>query len=100
MNRFCGMAERGIAFNLIYSWDICQMLSPPKISDKLRAGLQPAQNLISGIAEISCAVLITTTPSGTENSSDVLLFQRKGKYLSMMALFSVNIFDFQYQTDM
>ena len=59
---FCGMVDRPKAFSLISSWDHCQRSSPSQISDTLRAGFEPAQNLISGLVEWSCAVVITTTP--------------------------------------
>ena len=59
MNCFCGMVDRP-AFNLISSWDHCQRSSPSRISDTPWAGFEPAQNLISGLVEWSCAVVITT----------------------------------------
>ena len=62
MNCFCGMVDWQKAFSLISSRDHCQRSSPLWISDTLRAGFEPAQNLISGLVEWSCAVLITTTP--------------------------------------
>ena len=52
MNCFCGMVDRR---------DHCQSSSPTGISDTPRAGFEPAQNLSSGFAEWSCAVLIITT---------------------------------------
>ena len=61
MNCFCGMVDRRKAFNLISSRDHCQRSSPPRISDTLRAGFEPAQNLSSGLVEWSCAIVITTT---------------------------------------
>ena len=45
MNCFCGMVTS----------------SASRISDTLRAGFEPAQNLSSGLVEWSCAVVITTT---------------------------------------
>ena len=62
MNCFCGMVDRQKAFSLISSRDHCQRSSPLQISDMLRAGFEPVQNLISGLVEWSCAVLITTMP--------------------------------------
>ena len=62
MNCFCGMVGRRKAFSLISSRDHCQWSSPSRISDMLRAGFEPAQNLSSGLIEWSCAVVITTTP--------------------------------------
>ena len=62
MNGFCGMVNQRKAFSLISSRDHCQRSSPPWISDTLRAGYEPAQNLSSGFDEWSCAVVITTIP--------------------------------------
>ena len=60
MNCFCGMVDRRKAFSLISSRDHCQRSSPSRISDRLQAGFEPAQN--SGLVQWSCAVVITTTP--------------------------------------
>ena len=46
----------------ISSQDHCQRSSPLQISDMLRSGFEPAQNLSSGLIEWSCAVVIITTP--------------------------------------
>ena len=62
INCFCGMVDRRKAFSLISSRDHCQRSSPSRISDTPRAGFEPAQSLSSGLVEISCAVVITTTP--------------------------------------
>ena len=63
MNCFCGMVDRRKAFSLISSLDHCQKSSPSRISGTPRAGFEPAQNLSSGLVELSCAVVvITTTP--------------------------------------
>ena len=62
MNYFCVMGDRRKAFSLISSRDHCQRPSPSRISDTLRAGFEFPQNLSSGLAEWSCAVVITTTP--------------------------------------
>ena len=59
---FCGMIDRRKAFSLICSRYHCQRSSPLQISDTLRAGFGPVQNLSSGLVEWSCAVAITTTP--------------------------------------
>ena len=59
---FCGMVERRKAFSLISSRDHCQRSSPSRISYTPQAGLEPAQNLSSGLVEWICAVVITTTP--------------------------------------
>ena len=61
MNCFCCMVDRRKAFSLISNRDHCQSSSPTGISDTPRAGFEPAQNLSSGFAEWSCAVLIITT---------------------------------------
>ena len=60
MNCFCGMVDRRKAFDLVSSRDHCQRFSPSRISDRLRAGFEPAQN--SGLVEWSCVVVIITTP--------------------------------------
>ena len=44
------------------SRDHYQRSLPSRISDTLRAGFEPAQNLSSGLVEWSCTVVITTTP--------------------------------------
>ena len=62
MNCFCGMVDRRKAFSLISSRDHCQKSSPSRIFDTPQAGLEPAQNLSSGLVQWSCAVVITTTP--------------------------------------
>ena len=51
MNCFYGMVDRRKAFSLISSRDHCQRYSPSRISDMLRAGFEPAQNLSSGLVE-------------------------------------------------
>ena len=56
------MVDRRKKFSLISSPDQCQMSSPSQVSDMPRAGLEPAQNLSSGIVEWSCAVAVTCTP--------------------------------------
>ena len=48
MNGFCGMVGRRKAFSLISSRDHYQRSSPSRISNTLRAGFGPAQNLSSG----------------------------------------------------
>ena len=62
MNCFCGMVDRRKAFSLISSRDHCQKFSPSRNSNSPQAGFEPAQNLNSGFAEWSCALVITTTP--------------------------------------
>ena len=62
INWFCDMVDRWKVFSLISSRDHCHRSSPSRISDKPRAGFEPAQNLSSGLVEWSCAVVITTTP--------------------------------------
>ena len=61
MNSFCGMVDWRKAFSLISSWDYCQRSSLSRIFNILRTGIEPAQNLSSGIVEWSCTVVITTT---------------------------------------
>ena len=48
---FCGMVDRRKAFSLISSRNYYQKSSPSRISDTLRAGFEPAQNLSSGLFE-------------------------------------------------
>ena len=48
---FCGMGDRRNAFKLIYSLYYCQRFSLSRISDTLRAGFEPAQNLSVGFVE-------------------------------------------------
>ena len=48
---FCGMVDRRKVFSLISSRDYCQRSSPSQISDTLRAGLDPVQNLSSNLVE-------------------------------------------------
>ena len=62
MNCFCGMVDQRKAFSLISSGDHCQRSTPLLISDAPWAGFKPVQNLISGLVEWSCAVMITITP--------------------------------------
>ena len=47
----------------LFLWDHCQRSSPLRISEALWAGLEPAENLSLGLAEWSCAVVMTTTSS-------------------------------------
>ena len=54
------MVDRREALSLISSWDHCQRSSPWQIYNTLQAGFEPAQNLSSGFAELSCAVVVTT----------------------------------------
>ena len=61
MNCFCGMIERRKAFSLISSRDHCQRFLPSRISNTPRTRFDPAQNLSSGLVELSCAAVITTT---------------------------------------
>ena len=51
MNCFCGLVDQRKVFSLIFSTDHCQRSSPSQISDTLRAGFEPAQNLSSGLVE-------------------------------------------------
>ena len=61
MNCFCGKVNRRKAFNLISSRDHCQWSSPSRVSDMVRAGFEPAQNLSWSLVEWNCALVITTT---------------------------------------
>ena len=60
MNCFCGMVDQRKTFNLISCRNHCQRSSPFQISDMPLTGFGPAQTLVSGFAERSCAVVITT----------------------------------------
>ena len=59
VNGFCGMVDRWNAFSLISSQDYYKRSSLSQISDMLRAGFEPAQNLRSDFVEWSCAVAMT-----------------------------------------
>ena len=68
MNCFCGMVDQWKVFSLISNRDHCQRSSSLPVSDMSGTGFEPTQNLISGLVEWSCAVVITTTPQ-LHNSS-------------------------------
>ena len=51
MDCFCGMVDRYGMISLISSRDHSQRSSPSRISDMPRTGLEPAQNLSSGLVE-------------------------------------------------
>ena len=57
---FCGMVDQRKTFSLISNRDHCQRSSPSRIFDTPRAGFEPGQNLISGLVEWNCAVVIVT----------------------------------------
>ena len=46
-SRFCGMFDRRKAFSFISIRDHCQKSSPLRISDMLRTGFEPVQNLMN-----------------------------------------------------
>ena len=77
MNCFCGMVDQRKAFSLISSRDHCLGSSPLGIFDMPQARFEPAQNLSSDFVELSCAVVITTTPLCHEV---VMLFKHKSAY--------------------
>ena len=89
MNFFCGMADRRKAFRLISSRDHCQRSSHLWISDTLRAGFEPAQNLSSGLVEWSCTVVITATPRRHLFTSHIYLHF----YCFILILNSESVFD-------
>ena len=62
MNCFCVMVYPRKEFRLISCWDHDQRSSLSWISDTLRAGFKPTQNLSSDLLEWVFAVVITTTP--------------------------------------
>ena len=47
----CGMVDRRKTFSLISSLEYCQGFSPSRIFNMPRAGLEPVQNLSSGVVE-------------------------------------------------
>ena len=61
MNCFCSIVDQWKMSSLISSRDYYQRSSLLQISDMLRAGFEPAQNLSSGFVEWSRSVVITTT---------------------------------------
>ena len=60
-NCFCGIADQRNTFSLIICRNHCQRSPPSQISDTVRAGFEPAQNMISSLVEWSCEVTTTTT---------------------------------------
>ena len=62
INCFYGMVDQRKAFSLISSRNHCQRFLSPEISDTLRGGFKPAQNLSSGFVKLGCTVVVTTTP--------------------------------------
>ena len=62
INCFCGMFNRQKMFSFISSQNHCQRSLPSRISDTLRAGLEPAENMMSGFVELNSAVVITAAP--------------------------------------
>ena len=62
LNYFCSMVDRRKAVSLISTQDHCQRSSTSRISHTLQARFEPAQNLSSDLIELSCAVVITTSP--------------------------------------
>ena len=77
MNCFCGKVNRRKAFGLISSPDHCQRSSPSRVSDTVRAGFEPAQNLNWSLFEWNCALVITTKNMATfiqkEHSGDYFI---------------------------
>ena len=75
VNCFCGMVDRRKVFSLIWSQDHYQKSSPLQISNMPQVIFEHAQNLSSGLVELSCAVVITTTPwhHHTPSSSSLIL---------------------------
>ena len=51
MHCFCGMVDRRKALSLIFSRDRRQRFSASQISDTLRTGFEPVQNLNSDFVE-------------------------------------------------
>ena len=51
MNCFCGVVDGRKVFGLISSQDHCQRSSLSQISNTLRAGFEPVQNLSSSLVE-------------------------------------------------
>ena len=61
MNCFCGIVDWWKMFSYISNQDHCQRSLPLWIPDTPPTRFEPAQNLISGFIEWSCAVVITIT---------------------------------------
>ena len=53
---FLCMVDKRKAFSLVSIGDHCQRSSPSRISDTLRVGFEPAQNLSSGFATLWVSV--------------------------------------------
>ena len=66
MNCLCSIVNQRKTFSLICSQDLCQRSSPSRISDAPRAGYEHAHNLSSGLVELRCAVVTTTSDIDTE----------------------------------
>ena len=60
---FYGMVYRRKTLSLISGWYHRQRFSPSRISDTPRAWFETAQNLSSGLVELSCAVVINIQSS-------------------------------------
>ena len=90
---FCGMADRRKAFSLISSQNHCQRSSPSQISNTLRAGFEPVQNLSSGLVEWSCAVVITTA-SRRHGTMAPRFFSCKFFYCKILQYFKVSMCEY------
>ena len=86
MNCFCRMADRRKTFSLISSRDHCQRSTPSRISDTLRAGYEPAQNLSSGLVEWNWAVVITTAPRRRSSISSLLSLCTASNYMNAWSI--------------
>ena len=96
INFFCCLVDRRKAFSLISSQDHCQRSPLSRIFDTPRAGLEPTQNLCSGLVEWSCAVVITTIHHGA--TFELQLFDGEGSSI-FSHFFLVEIFVLQlYKT--
>ena len=78
MNCCCGMVDRRKTLNFISSQDHCQKFLPQQISDTVRAGFEPAQNLRNLLASFSdyfyCFIaLAVDSGSGPRKSSSGLV---------------------------
>ena len=92
LNCVCGMVDRRKAFSLVFSRDHCQRSSPSLISNMSRAGLEPAQNLSSGLFEWNCAILITIAPRQHLPKIRTLTWLSTKKSLATSTMFGWSVF--------
>lgn len=59
---FCDMVEQWKAIGFIFRQHHYQRSSPVRISDTPREGFEPVWSVSSDFLELSCAVVVTSTP--------------------------------------